>query len=455
MNLDIEALFRFLAAMEQRILAATQKSITAGISGASASATGQKAAQVAVDGLQARISGLEAEMRALKLAMSRPSAAGRLLLVTPFYPGNAKDFGGEFIHSRVKVYQDCGIDIHVFEVSGKSATFTEGVHDGVMVYRGGVGALDAFLQDRNGWHASCLIHFVQSEMMPVLLKHFDENKLVIWVHGYEARDYRRLIFNFTAEYLEKNQHILEAVTVQRMDLLRVLLPNPAITKVFVSNFCRDVAETDSGAKTENYHIIHNVIDEEVFQYRRKTASDRYKLLLIRAFTARNYANDIAIDALRLISTDPVFKRLEVHVQGFGPMFKELTAPLLEFPNIKCVEAHASQDEIAELHSRHGVMLVPSRFDTQGVTLGEAMSSGLVPVTNAVAAIPEFVDDTCAVVCEPDSAEVYAQDLLALLADSKRYLRLSAAAAARSRAQCGREHTVQREVALLQQRLKRK
>jgi glycosyltransferase involved in cell wall biosynthesis len=37
--------------------------------------------------------------------------------------------------------------------------------------------------------------------------------------------------------------------------------------------------------------------------------------------------------------------------------------------------------------------VPSRTDTQGVSRDEAMSSGLVPVTNAVAAIPEFVDDT--------------------------------------------------------------
>ena len=47
-----------------------------------------------------------------------------------------------------------------------------------------------------------------------------------------------------------------------------------------------------------------------------------------------------------------------------------------------------------MHKKNGIFMVPTRLDSQGVSRDEAMSSGLVPITNNVAAIPEFVDDTC-------------------------------------------------------------
>lgn len=39
------------------------------------------------------------------------------------------------------------------------------------------------------------------------------------------------------------------------------------------------------------------------------------------------------------------------------------------------------------------MLIPTRADTQGVSEDEGMSCGVVPITNNIAAVPEFVDHT--------------------------------------------------------------
>jgi len=41
------------------------------------------------------------------------------------------------------------------------------------------------------------------------------------------------------------------------------------------------------------------------------------------------------------------------------------------------------------------------MDTQGVSRDEAMASGLVPLTSRVAAVPEFTNEHCAFLAEPD------------------------------------------------------
>src|SRR5690606_7139241 len=97
-----------------------------------------------------------------------------------------------------------------------------------------------------------------------------------------------------------------------------------------------------------------------------------------------------------LSSKPFFSDLEFRIIGDGPLFDETVAPLMNFKNVKLEKRFLTQDEIAALHKEYGLFLTPTRMDTQGVSRDEAMSSGLVPLTNAVAAVPEFVDETCAI-----------------------------------------------------------
>jgi glycosyltransferase involved in cell wall biosynthesis len=108
-----------------------------------------------------------------------------------------------------------------------------------------------------------------------------------------------------------------------------------------------------------------------------------------------------------------------------------------------------QDEIAALHARHGVFLVPTRLDTQGVSRDEAMSSGLVPVTNGVFAVPEFVDGSCAVVAGADDAAALAAGIAAMIDDPALFLARCKAAALRVRAQSGQSLIIPRELAWME------
>ena len=74
------------------------------------------------------------------------------------------------------------------------------------------------------------------------------------------------------------------------------------------------------------------------------------------------------------------------------------------------------------------------MDAQGVSRDEAMSSGLVPVTNAVAAIPEFVDDACGIHADGEDAAGIAQGIAVLYENPENFSAMSQAAALRVRQQ---------------------
>ena len=79
-----------------------------------------------------------------------------------------------------------------------------------------------------------------------------------------------------------------------------------------------------------------------------------------------------------------------------------------------------------------------------------MSSGLVPVTNAVSAIPEYADDDCAILGGADEFQSLADGIGRLVNDPTLFIQMSKAAAEKVRAASGYEIVIPRELAVIQQ-----
>ena len=86
--------------------------------------------------------------------------------------------------------------------------------------------------------------------------------------------------------------------------------------------------------------------------------------------------------------------------------------------------------------------------TLGVTRDEAMASGLVPVTNPVTAIPEFVDDRCAILAPGEDAEAMARGISLLYEHPERFAAMSEAAAKRVREQSDAQRVTCAELAVV-------
>lgn len=369
-----------------------------------------------------------------------------VLVLTNHYPAADDLYRNGFVHRRLVDYRARGLRADVCCLQPNTALrYNE--FEGIDVVRGGKAILEGMLALRR--HRAVLVHFLDEAMWKLLEPHLDELVVIVWVHGSEIQPWHRRKFDI-ANDLELSQ--AKAASEVRMKFWRAVLakPHPNFKLVFVSQYFADEVQQDVGIQLPrtSYEIIHNLIDTELFSYEPKPVEQRKKILTIRPFASRKYANDLSVEAIVKLSTEPWFGELEVRVIGDGRLFDETVAPLRKFDNVIVERGFLTQAEIAALHKDYGVFLSPTRMDAQGVSRDEAMSSGLVPVTTDVAAIPEFVDSTCGFLAPLDDAAGLAAGIAALYHDPARFARMSAAAAARVRGQSGPEQTTGRELALI-------
>jgi glycosyltransferase involved in cell wall biosynthesis len=371
---------------------------------------------------------------------------GDYLLVTNRYPSYDDLYRNGFVHRRVVEYAKQGLRVDVFRM-GKTERVLYDEFEGVDVISGGSAALEALL--RSNSYQAILVHFMDQRMWQGIRPMLDRTRLLIWAHGAEIQAWHRREAHFgSAGQLAA----AKADAEPRREFWRQLLQDlPEGSKlVFVSrHFAEEVmSDLDLRLPQERYSVIHNVIDTSLFEYREKSAEQRLRVLSIRPYTSRIYGNDLTVAAILALTEHPFFGELRFHLVGDGPLFEETVAPLRGLPNVQLDQRFLSQAEIAEMHGNYGVFLCPTRGDTQGVSRDEAMSSGLVPVTNRAGAIPEFVDSHSGILAEREDALGLASGIARLYADPQLFLELSAGAARRVRAQSGPDQTTALELALI-------
>lgn len=377
-----------------------------------------------------------------KLEPARLVGNSDTLLLTNHYPSYDDLYRNGFVHSRVKSYQSRGMNVDVFRLRvGEAISYHE--FQNVDVLTGGQEALQKMLD--SGRYQRVLVHFLSPEMWTVL-ENYPDLKKVIWIHGAEIQPWYRRDFN---NETEKQRTLARVQSDKRMVFWREILhdmPNN-LKLVFVSkSFAEDVMD-DLGFRIpeNNYVIIHNPIDTELFSYEEKSADQRKKILSIRPYASKVYANDLTVNAILHLSKEPLFSELEFRLIGDGHLFEETLEPLRKFRNVLIEKRFLNQLEIAKIHKEYGIFLCPSRMDTQGVSRDEAMSSGLIPITNKVGAIPEFVDDSCAFLAEPEDANQLAKGIIYLYDNSQEFGHLSRSAAKRVRGQSSAKEIIEKEM----------
>ncbi|MDP5189003.1 glycosyltransferase [Rheinheimera baltica] len=359
-----------------------------------------------------------------------PEPASDYLLITNHYPSDDSLYRNAFVHSRVKGYAARGVKVDVFR-SRPNAPLSMHHFDGVNVTTGCPSLLLPALRD--GQYKQVLVHFLDNAMWRTLHQVVAKVPVTVWLHGAEIHSAERRRYNYPDEASFAKA---QAQSEQRLQFWRsVLQPCPPLLKlIFVSQHFADEVMADLALPTPlpgtQYQILPNPIDTHLFQYQPKQLGDRKKILVLRPFSSAQYANDLAVAALVILSQQPGFDQFDIAVMGDGPQFEAITAPLVGLKNVKLQRGFLTQQQIAAEHKQYGVFLCPTRWDSQGVSRDEAMSSGLVAVTNRIAAVPEFCDDKNAMLCQPESAEALAAALMQLYNDPALFLRLSEQAAKR-------------------------
>lgn len=371
---------------------------------------------------------------------------GRVAVVSNGYPRYGARYRNAFVHRRVLAYQERGIGVDVFVVrAGAGPGNYE--YEGVLVRECSPQVLAATLATSG--HAAVAVHFMDADIWDAVRVVDVQTPLVVWIHGAEVQSWRHRQMNYSdAEELE----LAKSLSSKRVAFWRRLLTLTGrnLKFVFVSRYLAEQTWSDLGVRSQDatWLVIHNPIDSDLFRYRRKPPRLAKRILSIRPHASRIYANDLVAATIHRLATERVFSELQFTLVGDGPLWEQNFAGLERYSNVSLIRGFLSQSEIASLHQDHGVFLVPTRGDTHGVSRDEAMSSGLVPITTAAGAIPEFVDPSCGELCQLDDAEALAAAVLRLVSDPARFSSMSARAARRVERQSGVHQVIIKELQVL-------
>lgn len=354
------------------------------------------------------------------------------------YPSEEKPNALGFVHSRVRAYLSQGMLIDVYRINKTVYTYK---FENVCVHCGTVEHIQKCFEEIE--YEAILIHFLDKNKMRIV----GNRKCVIWVHGFEALSWKRRLYNMN---LRLPIYAIEN-TKQLCDFKKYAISNPQSKFIFVSDWMYNVTCSDIKFNIENYSIIHNYIDASIFQYTAKKSEDIKKLLLIRSFENKKYANDITVRFIRELSKKDFFNEIEITIYGAGKFFNKLTKKLKRFKNVSVHNHFLTQPEIAELQKQNGIFLCPTRQDAQGVSMCEAMSSGLVPLTSNNTAIPEFVSENKeGLLCNNRDIKSFVCAYEMLYRNPKQFLEMSKAASLRVQRQCSLNNTVMKEIEIIKQ-----
>ncbi|MBE0444165.1 glycosyltransferase [Psychrobacter sp. FME5] len=373
------------------------------------------------------------------------------LVLAKQYPSYDDLYKYGFLHSRVRAYKNHDHIVDVFRMAESNTDLGFREFESIDVFSGNKGNLKSILE--SGQVKNIFIHLMDEKMWNIIKDYRETLKITIWLHGAEVQSWQRREFDLLG-LNEAERERKKRLADNRLSFWKKLIEeelNSSITLVFVSNtFLQEVEEDlELTIPSSNKRVIHNYVDDSIFEYTEKKAEDRLKLLSIRPYSGPKYGNDITADALLELSKYEFFKDLEINIYGDGQEFDSINEPLLQFENVHLHKRFLSHHEIAVAHKEHGVFLNPTRWDSQGVSRDEAMSSGLVVVTNKVAAVPEFISDEEGALFGAENVQEMVEKIIEITQDPSLFLNKSTAAKERVKEQCGFENTIEHEINLIE------
>jgi glycosyltransferase involved in cell wall biosynthesis len=369
----------------------------------------------------------------------------RILVLTRSYPSADDLYQYPFVHRRVLAYAAAGHEVCVFRLTSGPPGAHD--HEGVTCRSGDAAAfriqLKAFRPDVIAAHGL-------SESMWPALEGLAEIPVRAWLHGSEIPAFFRCKAEAIRQPAERARTIAE-VQARSAFWNRLLAEAPdELRFVFPSRSALEMMREDCGEllSDDRCAIVPNPIDTRLFGHRPKTAQDRLSILSIRPYDFATYANDLSVAAVLRLAKRADFGRLRFTFIGEGPLFDETLAPIAGLPNVDIRRGFLRQSEIAIEHRRHGIFLVPTRLDTHGVSRDEAMASGLVPVTNALPVVREFVDSASAGLAPADDSDALADEIARMVDEPALFLSRSRRAADRVLRERGHERIIPAELRLL-------
>ncbi len=311
--------------------------------------------------------------------------------MTSRYPDKNRPYSHMFVHARCIEMIRKGVDVVVFVPSEKSDNYN---YEGVSVFRMPSRNITKSLNDKDVLYLHLLNIYPFSKADGWFIYKFIMKKklpFAMYVHGSEVQRYSSRMFDFNFRILDFVKWFKKDFLVmpKMRDFFKKSRLRRNVTFLFPSVWMKEDAEKNLGQKITSFCIIPNGIDTKMFAFQ-NLYENRFRVLNLRPLSSRKYAVDMAIDVMSYLP-----EQYTLDIYGEGPYKKRYLKKIRKkglSDRINIFGKFVDRISLSDLFSNFGIFLAPTRMDAQGVSMCEALASGLLVVSSNNTAIPEFVED---------------------------------------------------------------
>lgn len=305
----------------------------------------------------------------------------KIACIANTYPSQTNYSDFVYVHTRMKYYVSKGHDLHVFSRSREKDE--DYVLDGINVSKIKSGKKKA-IKMINEYRPDILAIHAPHTWSLTVAKKINYNK-VSWIHGHEGVGLIKNHFINNPNWVIKLLlYIYDKYKFKR--LKRFLLKNHAV--VYVSEWMKRNCEKNIKTNIGKSYVITNPIDMELFSFPEKHITKRkYRRIgvALRGFSSPKYGLDIAIKAYSN------YAKSRLTITGTGKLRETLEELIRKYnSNVEFVYKSISHKFVPNYLRKYDYFVSPSRFESQGVAMCEAMACGLPVIATYLGGIPEFV-----------------------------------------------------------------
>jgi len=319
----------------------------------------------------------------------------QITVLTGRYPSENSPYSHMFVHTRNVEYVAKGHQVTVLVPSTVSSEYEI---DGVKVILANVFTLGKYLHNADRLMIHLLLHRVDKDMdagylYDIIIK--DRLPTVFFIHGVESQtiwNSRREDIKWhnpwtIARWLYRDCYLIKKMIKTLRQFNQAGFPCKFVTP---SKWMLDESMRHTGIDlTEKSLVIPNGIDTQHFKFDDHW-KNRHQLLSIRPLFYRGkYAVDLLLEAASKQSND-----FSLSLYGRGDdekLIREVANNTIKSLNFNLKPEFINHQDIPGIHSKHGVYLAVTRMDAQGVSMCEAMASGLPTISFDTCAISEFIE----------------------------------------------------------------